>query len=161
MGTVQEESQGGSSCASMPVHEWKRVLWKTQPYLDNYVPREVFLASLQRNGKSQVPFQGRTRVLTLTLCSPHEAHFRPYAYWPLVILTCTITQHLSVILVFLATFVRLHRHLLDPRTLISICVLCFLVCYTAQSGLSRRQRVDGKFERSANAGNNRKYPASS
>lgn len=30
---------------------WKRVLWKTQPYPDNHVPPEVFLASLQRNGE--------------------------------------------------------------------------------------------------------------
>lgn len=91
---------------SQSAEEWKRVLWKTQPYPDNYVPPRVFLASLQRN-----------------------AHFRPYTYWPLVILACTITQHVSVIFVFLATFVRLNEHALDPRTLVWLCVACFLGCY--------------------------------
>lgn len=57
------------------------------------------------------------------------AHFRPYTYWPLVILACTITQHVSVIFVFLATFVRLNEHALDPRTLVWLCVACFLGCY--------------------------------
>lgn len=93
------------------------MLWKSQPYPDNYVPPEVFLASLQRN-----------------------AHFRPYTYWPLVFLACTITQHVSVILVFLGTFVRLNEHLLDPRTLIWACIASFLVCYAMWILLDRGKR---------------------
>jgi hypothetical protein len=72
MGTIQEESQG-ETCAAMSVHEqWKRVLWKTQPYRDNHVPREVFLASLQRNGESQAFQQRRSRThLFLVQLSPN------------------------------------------------------------------------------------------
>ncbi|KAF5314178.1 hypothetical protein D9611_006828 [Ephemerocybe angulata] len=97
--------------------EWKRVLWKSQPYPDNYVPPEVFLASLQRNA---------------LLSNPTGA--------PDYLEPCTITQHVSVILVFLGTFVRLNEHLLDPRTLIWACIASFLVCYAMWILLDRGKR---------------------
>ncbi|TFK30459.1 phosphatidylinositol N-acetylglucosaminyltransferase [Coprinopsis marcescibilis] len=86
--------------------QWSKVLWKSQPYPDDYVPSEIFLASLQRN-----------------------ANFKPYTYWPLVTLSCSITQHISVIFIFLAVFGLLDTQLLDSRTLICISVACFVVGY--------------------------------
>ncbi|KAF9481414.1 phosphatidylinositol N-acetylglucosaminyltransferase [Pholiota conissans] len=86
--------------------DWEKVLWKHHAYPDNYVPRRSFLASLQRN-----------------------PNFRPYTYWPLVILSCSITQHLAVIFIFLPVFVRLKEHTLDPRSLVCISVLCFFLGY--------------------------------
>ncbi|RDB28511.1 Phosphatidylinositol N-acetylglucosaminyltransferase GPI2 subunit [Hypsizygus marmoreus] len=85
---------------------WEKTLWKKQPVPDNYIPPASFLSSLERN-----------------------PNFTPYAYWPLVLLSCAITQHLSTIFIFLATFVRLNEQLLDPLTLICISVGCFIIGY--------------------------------
>ncbi|KAI9430548.1 phosphatidylinositol N-acetylglucosaminyltransferase [Lactarius indigo] len=82
--------------------EWERVLWRTQPFPDNYVPPS-FLSALSKN----------PNVL-------------PYRYWPLVLGACTISQHLSVIFVFLAVFTRLLDHTLDPRLLAALSSVGFL-----------------------------------
>lgn len=58
-----------------------------------------------------------------------KANFRPYAYWPLVLLSCAITQHISTIFIFLATFVRIKEKLLDPRTVVWITVVSSVVGY--------------------------------
>lgn len=131
--TIDDSMHSPSASGSVvDVEEsWKRVLWKAQSYPDNYVPPEVFLASLQRN-----------------------AHFRPYTYWPLVTLTCTITQHVAVIFVFLATFVQLNEHLLDPRTLVWICVACFLVCYTIWNILDDGKHKEQALRKTNNDNNN-------
>ena len=87
------------------------------------------------------------------------AHFQPYTYWPLVVLTCAITQHVAVIFVFLATFVDLNEHMLDPRTLVWICVACFFVCYAIWTLLDdRRTEVDswGKSDNQSSSNNSRK-----
>ncbi|PPQ80841.1 hypothetical protein CVT25_001966 [Psilocybe cyanescens] len=97
-------------------HEWEKVLWKKQAHPDNYVPPELFLASLRRN-----------------------PNFRPYTYWPLVVLSCSITQHLAVTFVFLAVFARLKEQILDPRSLICVSVLCFLIGYIIWNALDRRK----------------------
>ncbi|KAH9486915.1 Phosphatidylinositol N-acetylglucosaminyltransferase GPI2 subunit [Psilocybe cubensis] len=94
---------------------WQKVLWKRQDYPDNYVPPALFLASLQRN-----------------------PNFRPYTYWPLVVLSCSLTQHLAVTFIFLAVFVRLKDQKLDPRSLICGSVLCFLVGYVIWNTLDQR-----------------------
>ncbi|KAG2016123.1 pig-C [Coprinopsis cinerea AmutBmut pab1-1] len=111
----------------MTVEPWSKALWKSQPYPDDYVPPDVFLASLQRN-----------------------PHFKPYTYWPLVILTCTITQHVSVIFIFVAVFGQLNAQLLDPRTLISISVACFLVGYAAWTFLDSTPQRPSKGSRTEN-----------
>ncbi|KAI6031815.1 phosphatidylinositol N-acetylglucosaminyltransferase-domain-containing protein [Pisolithus microcarpus] len=85
---------------------WKRVLWQRQPYPDNYIPPDSFLASLRRNPS-----------------------FTPYTYWPLVLSCCPITQHLGTIFIFVAVFVRLQERSLDARLLLWISVACFLVGY--------------------------------
>ncbi|EKM61032.1 uncharacterized protein PHACADRAFT_82029 [Phanerochaete carnosa HHB-10118-sp] len=86
--------------------EWERVLWKRQPFPDNYVPK-TFLSSLSTN-----------------------ANFRPYTYGSLVLASCTISLHFSVIFVFLAIFVRLKERTLDPRLLVWISIVSFICFYT-------------------------------
>lgn len=76
--------------------EWERVLWRTQPFPDNYVPPS-FLSALSKN----------PNVL-------------PYRYWPLVLGACSISQNLSIVFVFLAVFTRLLDHTLDPRLLVAL-----------------------------------------
>ncbi|KAF8267331.1 phosphatidylinositol N-acetylglucosaminyltransferase [Lactarius quietus] len=82
--------------------QWERVLWRSQPFPDNYVPPS-FLSALSKN----------PNVL-------------PYRYWPLVLGACTISQNLSVILVFLAVFTRLLDHTLDPRLLVALSSVGFI-----------------------------------
>jgi len=88
--------------------EWEKVLWKTQPYPDNYIPPKAFLSSLQKN-----------------------PNFKPYTYWPLVLLSCAITQHLATIFLFLAVFVQLRVRCLDPLVLVWVSVGCFVVGYVS------------------------------
>ena len=58
------------------------------------------------------------------------ANFRPYTYWYLVSASCAISQHIAVIFVFLATFVRLKERLLDPRLLVWVSILWFIAGYS-------------------------------
>ncbi|KAF8350049.1 phosphatidylinositol N-acetylglucosaminyltransferase subunit C [Amanita rubescens] len=85
---------------------FEKVLWKTQPHPDNYIPHN-FLSSLRKN-----------------------PNFKPYTYWSLVSLSCAVTQHLSTICIFISVFIYLKEQLLDPRTLIWLSVGCFVVGYT-------------------------------
>jgi phosphatidylinositol glycan class C protein len=89
----------------MVTGEWERVLWREQPFPDNYVP-ESFLSSLAKN-----------------------PNFKPYTYWTLVFLSCPIAHHVGTTFIFLATFVRIKERLLDPRILVWISVVAFLVGY--------------------------------
>ncbi|PAV22429.1 phosphatidylinositol N-acetylglucosaminyltransferase [Pyrrhoderma noxium] len=81
---------------------WERVLWKKQAYPDNYIPPS-FLSSLRRN-----------------------TNFRPYTYWPLVLASCAISQHISAIFVFLVTFSHLYDESWDPRILVWVSICMFL-----------------------------------
>ncbi|KAH8984466.1 phosphatidylinositol N-acetylglucosaminyltransferase [Lactarius akahatsu] len=82
--------------------EWERVLWRPQPFPDNYVPPS-FLSALSKN----------PNVL-------------PYRYWPLVLGACAISQNLSVVFIFLAVFTRLLDHTLDPRLLVALSTAGFI-----------------------------------
>ncbi|KAJ6509554.1 phosphatidylinositol N-acetylglucosaminyltransferase subunit C [Mycena vitilis] len=94
--------------------EWEKVLWKRQGHPDNYIVSGSFLSSLKRN-----------------------ANFRPYTYWPLVLLSCAITQHLATIFIFVSVFVRLKEKHLDPHTLLWISVCCFFAGYLSWELLDR------------------------
>ncbi|KAJ7932381.1 phosphatidylinositol N-acetylglucosaminyltransferase [Mycena leptocephala] len=94
--------------------EWEKVLWKRQDHPDNYIVPGSFLSSLRRN-----------------------ANFKPYTYWPLVLLSCAITQHLATIFIFVSVFVRLKENYLDPHTLVWISVCCFLTGYLSWELLDR------------------------
>ncbi|KAJ7783805.1 phosphatidylinositol N-acetylglucosaminyltransferase [Mycena maculata] len=93
--------------------EWEKVLWRRQDRPDNYAPPS-FLSSLRRN-----------------------ANFRPYTYWPLVLLSCAITQHLATIFIFVSVFVRLKENYLDPHVLVCISVGCFFTGYLSWELLDR------------------------
>ncbi|KAL1738292.1 phosphatidylinositol N-acetylglucosaminyltransferase subunit C [Schizophyllum fasciatum] len=75
----------------MSKEPWEKVLWKQQPYPDNYIPEGLFLSSLRKN-----------------------PNFRPYNYWQVVFLSFAITQHLASIAVFVSIFTMLKDHVLDP-----------------------------------------------
>lgn len=54
------------------------------------------------------------------------ANVLPYEYWPLVLGVCTVSQHLSIIFIFLAVFTRLLDHTLDPRLLVVLSSVTFV-----------------------------------
>ncbi|KAG9314375.1 phosphatidylinositol N-acetylglucosaminyltransferase-domain-containing protein [Chiua virens] len=85
---------------------WKRVLWETSHYPDNFIPPDAFLSALRRN-----------------------PNFTPYTYWPLVFLCCAITQHIATVFVFLAIFTRLIERTLDARVLLWMSVTCSALGY--------------------------------
>ncbi|KIJ25751.1 hypothetical protein M422DRAFT_236826 [Sphaerobolus stellatus SS14] len=84
---------------------WEKVLWKRQPYPDNYVP-ESFLSELRRN-----------------------TNFSPYTYSAVILASCMIAQHLSALFIFLAVFARLYNETLDPRLLVGLTICCNLLGY--------------------------------
>jgi phosphatidylinositol glycan class C protein len=103
--------------------QWERVLWRPQPFPDNYVP-PTFLAALSKNRKQRL----KLSYLKVTeRCLLTAANVLPYQYWPLVLGACTICQHLSVIFVFLAVFTRLLDQTLDPRLLVIVSSASFVV----------------------------------
>ncbi|KAH7930989.1 phosphatidylinositol N-acetylglucosaminyltransferase [Leucogyrophana mollusca] len=97
----------------MSARQWEKALWKTQPHPDNYIPPDSFLSSLRKN-----------------------PNFKPYTYWPLVLLSCAITQHIATIFIFIAVFVRLNERLLDPRVLLWVSAGCFFAGYMLWEVLS-------------------------
>ena len=64
------------------------------------------------------------RIWTLILS--FSANFRPYTYWPLVLASCAISQHLSAIFIFLVTFSHLYDESWDPRILVWVSICMFL-----------------------------------
>ncbi|KIY52749.1 phosphatidylinositol N-acetylglucosaminyltransferase [Fistulina hepatica ATCC 64428] len=99
----------------MSKEPWEKVLWKEQPYPDDYVPERLFLSSLRKN-----------------------PNFKPYTYWPLVLLSGAISQHLASVFIFLDVFMLLHNGHLHPRILVCVAVACFLVGYTVWEIYDRR-----------------------
>ncbi|KAG2072667.1 phosphatidylinositol N-acetylglucosaminyltransferase [Suillus decipiens] len=104
---------------------WDKVLWERQPFPDNYIHPHSFLSSLRRN-----------------------PNFKPYTYWPLVLLCCAITQHLATIFTFLAVFVRLKERWLDARVLLWVSIVSFFGGYALYEILSYSNPVRGAFTRS-------------
>nr|GAT44203.1 phosphatidylinositol N-acetylglucosaminyltransferase [Mycena chlorophos] len=90
------------------------VLWRRHDHPDNYFDTQSFLFFLRRN-----------------------ANFRPYTYWPLVLLSCAITQHLATIFAFVSVFVRLQEHYLDPHVLVWVSVGGFFLGYLLWELLER------------------------
>jgi len=72
-------------------------------------------------------------------------NFRPYTYWSLVVLSCSITQHLATIFIFLSVFVRLKENILDPRSLVWLTVILFFIGYATWNTLSSQQNGSGSF----------------
>ncbi|KAJ4486182.1 phosphatidylinositol N-acetylglucosaminyltransferase subunit C [Lentinula aciculospora] len=99
---------------------WEKVLWKKQPYADNYIPEGALESSLRKN-----------------------PNFKPYTYWPLVHLSTAITQHLATIFIFLCIFVQLKDHSLDPRVVIFMSLGSFFLGYFLWEVLDYTQRSDG------------------
>ncbi len=126
----------------MSGHE--KVLWKRPDHPDSYIPPDSFLSSLRKNRKLKASLR-RVQFDTQT------ANFHPYTYWELVPLSFAVTQHLATIFVFLSAFVHLKEGTLDPRTLVWITSVCFVLGYLVweiqdyTSGSSALWRVDRSF----------------
>jgi phosphatidylinositol glycan class C protein len=110
---------------SSEVEGWNKVLWERQPFPDNYIHPHSFLSSLRRN-----------------------PNFKPYTYWPLVLLCCAITQHLATIFTFLAVFVRLKERWLDARVLLWVSIVSFFGGYALYEIISCSNPGRGAFTRS-------------
>lgn len=99
---------------------WEKVLWKPQPYPDNYIPPD-FLSSLRRNSKClssyELPPKTKSNYIT--------ANVKQYKYLPLVLSTCAVTQHLAIIFIFVGTFILLNRDHVDPTQLVWACIAAF------------------------------------
>ncbi|CAG7851544.1 SubName: Full=Related to pig-c protein {ECO:0000313/EMBL:CCA67462.1} [Serendipita indica DSM 11827] len=91
---------------------WERVLWRRLPYPDNYVPPRRFLESLRKN-----------------------ANFTPYTYSPMVVATTSVCQHIANIFTFLSVFIRLKERKSDPRYIIWISILLFVIGYASWEAL--------------------------
>lgn len=93
------------------------------------VPRQLCptLLSVVLEAKLWVHPHSSENLLNLT-CR-FLANFRPYTYLPLVFATFSLTQHVSCLFLFIATFIRLHNEKLDPRFLVWACILGFAMGY--------------------------------
>ncbi len=85
-----------NSITRRPKKPWRKLLWVQQPYADNYVD-ESFLNTLQRN-----------------------VNVRAYDFWPLVIDSTILTQHLSSIVIFVTAFISIYSHRVNPLTVTGI-----------------------------------------
>jgi phosphatidylinositol N-acetylglucosaminyltransferase subunit C len=103
--------------------ELERVLWRLQPFPDNYIP-QTFLAGLSKNRNQCFP-KPFSRIAEYLLF--FTANVLPYRYWPLMLGACTVSQHLSIIFIFLAVFTGLLDHSLDPRLLVILSSGTFMV----------------------------------
>ncbi|KAG8986176.1 hypothetical protein FRB90_004180, partial [Tulasnella sp. 427] len=50
---------------------------------------------------------------------------KQYKYFPLVLSTCAVTQHMSIIFIFVGTFIQLSRDQVDPTLLVWSCISAF------------------------------------
>ncbi|KAH8830582.1 phosphatidylinositol N-acetylglucosaminyltransferase [Flagelloscypha sp. PMI_526] len=104
---------------------WEKALWISQPFPDNYIPKEEFLSSLRTN-----------------------ANFVPYTYSDLLLASTGLTQHLSATFVFVTIFIRLKNEELDPRVLLWGSIALFVGGYAVwELLLSRTATAEQKFER--------------
>lgn len=78
---------------------WKKILWKKQPYEDNYVDAS-FLSQLRTNATASFPTWGFIMLSSLS-----------------------IGQKLSIVLLFVAIFAHLHMGLLSSSALIWLSIL--------------------------------------
>lgn len=80
-----------SSKSSSNITQWQRILYRKQPFPDNYVDT-TFLYSLRKNGTHY------------TRCNHGIENLMDYDYTSLVIGAVSITQHMTSIALFLLLF---------------------------------------------------------
>ena len=105
---------------SAPQVLWEKVLWRRQPFPDNYVPPS-FLAELKTLRKYLTRWES---------CCSDAAPRHPPRLLPLIFAALPITQHLAVIAFFLAVF---HALLTDTLSAAEVgwgCAAATLAIYT-------------------------------
>lgn len=85
---------------------WRKLLWVQQDYPDNWVDNS-FLDKLQRN-----------------------ANVVAYDFWPLVADSTVLTQHLSSVVIFVASFISIYTRQLSPLTVIGVSTGLTALAYT-------------------------------
>ncbi|TPX57680.1 phosphatidylinositol N-acetylglucosaminyltransferase [Powellomyces hirtus] len=91
---------------------WRKLLYVKQGYPDNYVD-DSFLELMQRN-----------------------VNVRTHFYWPVVLRTCSVSQHISAIVVFVAVFSHLCAGALAANTLLAIDVITAGAAYVCWDTLA-------------------------
>ena len=66
------------------------------------------------------------------------ANFQPYTFWYLVTASWSVSQHLATIFIFVAVFVKLKERILDPRILVWISIVSFVIGYATWETLDYR-----------------------
>ncbi|PHJ21928.1 phosphatidylinositol n-acetylglucosaminyltransferase [Cystoisospora suis] len=101
-----EGLHGRNNGRDCEVPKWEKVLWRRQPYPDNYVDQS-FLGSISRN-----------------------ANLRTYVYADLCKATAAITQHGSLLVIFVVTYLIVQNHCLPVMALLAfdMVLLCVGFC---------------------------------
>lgn len=106
---------------------WEKSLWKRSLYPDNYVPPS-FLAALRKNGMSSKAIWIRSdSSSSSSSSSTSSANIVPYDYWSAALHTCVVAQQLSAVSIFSSIFVLLLNQRLDPRLLVLVTLLAFIL----------------------------------
>lgn len=119
-GLVPANSGTGGFPGAVP-SSWDRVLWRRQPYPDNYVDAS-FLSQLRTNATAQFP-----RFLSIALFS------------------LNILQQLCIVVLFVSLFVHLYHGTIDASVLVwvSVGVTGLLACAGTGYPLSLKQSIPG------------------
>ncbi|KAI0147514.1 phosphatidylinositol N-acetylglucosaminyltransferase-domain-containing protein [Xylariaceae sp. FL1272] len=94
----QTSQLGNSRSRSRPRRRrrtWKKLLWVSQSYPDNYTDQATFLENLQRNPRLQ-----------------------PYEFWPLVADTTVILQQVCSVTIFVVCFVGIFQERVSPVSVV-------------------------------------------
>jgi phosphatidylinositol N-acetylglucosaminyltransferase subunit C len=102
---LAEERRRSASRKRRQPHVWKKLLWiKQHGYPDNYTDTETFLDHLQRNPR-----------------------LRPYDFWPLVVDSTVIVQHVCSVAVFVCAYAGIYQDRLSPVTVVACGTVATLV----------------------------------
>ena len=92
----RNKDRGRSGDRKRP-RSWKKLLWVKQDYPDNYTDEATFLAELKRNPR-----------------------FRPYEFWPLMLDSTVIVQHVCSVVIFICCFIGIYQDRVSPVLIVGV-----------------------------------------